>query len=137
MVSRVYIQLQRAPHAAQYRIILTAHFNDKLIAWTMSSSGPLLIAPKVHECVRWFNALCGLLPEADRIVHPALVDQLGRLKIWAGNIGAFQALPLQSSLDYRLREAPKIVDQVIELLNELNETLQEGTAILQMFTKSA
>lgn len=97
----------------------------------MSSGDPPLIAPKVHECVRRFNALRGLLPEADRIVRPALIDQLGRLKIWAGNIGAFQELPLLSSLDYRLREAPKIVNQVIELLNDLNETLQEGTAILQ------
>ena len=132
MVSRVYVQLQRAPHAAQYRIILTAHVN-KLVAWTMSSSGPPLIAPKVHECVRRFSALS----EADQIARPALVDQLGRLKIWAGNIGAFQDLPLQSSLDYRLREAPKIVDQVIELLNDLNETLQEGMAISQVFTKSA
>ena len=100
----------------------------------MSSSGPLLIAPKVHDCVRRFNALCGSLPEADRTARPALVDQLGRLKIWAGNIGAIQELPLPSSLDYRLREAPKIVKQVIELLDDLNETLQEGTAILQCST---
>ncbi len=103
----------------------------------MSSSGRPLIAPKVHECVRRFNALCDLLSEADRTARPALVDQLGRLKIWAGNIGAFQELPLPSSLDYRLREAPKIVNQVIELLNDLNETLQEGTAISRMFTKSS
>ena len=109
--------------------------NDQLGDWTMSS-GPLLIAPRVHECVRRFNALCDLLPEADQIVHPALVDQLGRLKIWAGNIGAFQELPLPSSLDYRLREAPRIVDQVIELLNDLNETLQEGRAISQMCTQN-
>lgn len=100
----------------------------------MSPGGRPVIAPKVHECVRRFSAL---LPDSDRIARPALVDQLGRLKIWAGNIGAFQELPLQSSLDYRLREAPKIVDQVIELLNDLNETLQEGIAISQMFTKYA
>ena len=97
----------------------------------MSTGGPPLIAPSVHECFRRFNALCDFLPEADQIARPALVDQLGRLKIWAGNIGAFQELPLPSSLDYRLREAPKIVKQVIELLEDLNETLQEGTAILQ------
>ena len=102
----------------------------------MSSGGPLLIAPRVHECVRRFNALCDLLPEADQIARPVLVDQLGRLKIWAGNIGAFQELPLPSSLDYRLREAPRIIAQVIELLNDLDETLQEGTAISQMFTKT-
>ena len=100
----------------------------------MSPSGQLLIAPKAHECVRQFNALCSSLPQADRIARPALIDQLGRLKIWAGNIGAFQELPLPSSLDYRLREAPKIVKQVIELLDDLNDTLQEGTAILQRFT---
>lgn len=100
----------------------------------MSPSGHLLIAPKAHECVRRFNELCSSLPEAERIARPALVDQLGRLKIWAGNIGAFQELPLPSSLDYRLREAPKIVNQVIELLNDLSETLQEGTAISQCLT---
>ncbi len=103
----------------------------------MSSDGPPSIAHKAHECVCRFNALCALLPEADQIARPALVDLLGRFKIWAGNIGAFQELPLPSSLDYRLREAPKIVDQVIELLDDLDETLQEGTAIPQMFTKSS
>ena len=97
----------------------------------MSPSNHLFIAPKAHECVRRFNTLCSSLPEEHRIARPALIDQLGRLKIWAGNIGAFQELPLPSSLDYRLREAPKIVKQVIELLDDLNDTLQEGTAILQ------
>ena len=114
-------------------ILNIEQISDKFVGWTMSSGGPPLIAPKAHECVRRFSALCSLLPEADRIAHPALVDQLGRFKIWAGNIGAFQELPLPSSLDYRLREAPKIVDQVIELLDDLDETLQEGTAIPQIF----
>lgn len=89
----------------------------------MSSDG---IAPKAYACVGWFDELCRLLPESDHTARPTIVDQLGRFKIWAGNIGAFQELSTPSSLEYRLREAPKVGAQVAELLYDLEETLQEG-----------
>ena len=90
------------------------------------SDVPPQIAPKAHACVGRFDKLCRLLPESDQSARPTLVDQLGRFKIWAGSIGAFQELPTPSSLDYRLSEAPKVALQVAELLDDLDETLQEG-----------
>lgn len=54
------------------------------------------------------------------------VDCLGRFKIWAGNIGAFQRFETKSSLDYRIREAPKIATQIVNILDELAESLEDG-----------
>ena len=55
-------------------------------------------------------------------------DELGRLRVWAANIGAHQTG--QSSLDYRLRDASHIKDQVIKLLSSLCRTLQELEELL-------
>lgn len=95
----------------------------------MRSDGSIFIAPKVQRCVELFDKLCPLL-ETNPNARDAVLDQLGRFKIWAGSIGAFQGLPLLSSLDYRLREAPKVAEQTRELLEDLIETLQDVLAIL-------
>jgi hypothetical protein len=57
---------------------------------------------------------------------PDFEDQESRLKLWGGNIGAFQDAQLQSSLDYRLRESKSTASQIRFLLSELVETLEEG-----------
>lgn len=95
----------------------------------MSSDASELVAPKVRICIALFDELCHL-QKVDSNPQITVIDQLGRFKIWAGNIGAFQELPLPSSLDYRLREAPKVADQIRELLEDLIETLQDILAIL-------
>jgi hypothetical protein len=51
---------------------------------------------------------------------------VGRFKIWAGNIGAFQPFDLKSSLDFRLRDTPKISTQILEILDDLAESLEDG-----------
>jgi hypothetical protein len=55
-----------------------------------------------------------------------LEDQSARFQIWAGNLGAFQRLPASASLDYRLRGSPKIAMQILELLQDLEETCGHG-----------
>jgi hypothetical protein len=55
------------------------------------------------------------------------LDGLGRFRIWAGNIGAFQRFESKSSLDYRLRDAKKIAIQIVGLLDDLAESLEDGT----------
>jgi hypothetical protein len=53
-------------------------------------------------------------------------DELGRLRIWAANIGAHRKD--QSSADYRLRDASHIRNQTLQLLRNLNcwfDDLQE------------
>jgi hypothetical protein len=53
-------------------------------------------------------------------------DELDRFRIWAGNIGALQHVKVRSSLDYRLRDAPKLGDQISRLLVDLNTALADG-----------
>jgi hypothetical protein len=97
----------------------------------MSSSQSSLIASQCRLCVSYFDQLSSLLKAADGqslfgISHIAVCGELGRFKIWAGNIGALQTIKWQSSLDYRLREAPKMLRQVVQLLEDLSESLQDG-----------
>lgn len=92
----------------------------------MTFEGRPSVAPKAHACVEQYNQVYRVIPETDSLVRSTVGDQFGRFKIWAGNIGALQKASLSSSLDYRLREAPKIVAQIIELLEDLQQTLQEG-----------
>lgn len=50
-------------------------------------------------------------------------DELGRLRLWAGNIGARQTG--QSSLDYRLRDASHIKNQTVRILEAIKKLLAE------------
>ena len=50
-------------------------------------------------------------------------DELGRLRVWAANIGAHQTG--QSSLDFRLRDASHISKQVMKLLGDLQQSLHD------------
>lgn len=93
----------------------------------MSSS----IASKGRLCVRSFDQLSALLEDPyheqqSGILKSATLDELGRFKIWAGNIGAFQESSSRSSLQFRLKEAPNIAIQAEELLDELNQCLEDS-----------
>jgi hypothetical protein len=97
----------------------------------MSSKQSSPIASQYRLCVSYFNKLSSLVKAAEHqslfgISHTAVCGELGRFRIWAGNIGALQTIKLQSSLDYRLREAPKIFRQIVQLLDDLSESLQDG-----------
>lgn len=50
-------------------------------------------------------------------------DELGRLRVWAANIGAHQTG--QSSLDYRLRDASHIKKETVSLLQRLQDLLND------------
>ncbi|KAL8790018.1 MAG: hypothetical protein Q9195_006567 [Heterodermia aff. obscurata] len=55
-------------------------------------------------------------------------DELGRLRIWAANIGAHKIG--QSSLDFRLRDASHIRDQIIKLLNSVDDSIRMAQELL-------
>ncbi|KAJ0417767.1 hypothetical protein BJY00DRAFT_315559 [Aspergillus carlsbadensis] len=55
-------------------------------------------------------------------------DELGRLRVWAANIGAHQNG--QSSLDYRLRDASHIRQQTVEVLRGLERLLTDLDELL-------
>ena len=97
------------------------------------------IARHVQVALRDFRALVDVVKlEADEDgpqfpdtyqFLPSLENEATRFKMWAGNLGAHQ--PGRSSLDYRLREASHLQEQVVRLLQDVSESLQEAFAIAQ------
>ncbi|KAL7771672.1 hypothetical protein CFE70_001621 [Pyrenophora teres f. teres 0-1] len=58
----------------------------------------------------------------------ALADEIGRFRVWAGNLGALQKG--HSSLDYRLRDSPVLSNNALKLLHELEHNLNESHAVV-------
>ncbi|RYC86508.1 hypothetical protein BFJ63_vAg10650 [Fusarium oxysporum f. sp. narcissi] len=96
------------------------------------------IADHVSACLQEFNSLCSSpaiwtdsIPDEGTQSDISLVklqNELSRFKVWSGNIGAHRKG--RSSLDHRLRDASNIRDQVVELLEDLRESLQDAKDIL-------
>ncbi|KAM0801228.1 hypothetical protein BDR22DRAFT_820756 [Usnea florida] len=78
------------------------------------------------QCLKSFNQLAEQveLPEYKReaeVSRTSWGDELGRLRVWAANIGAHQTG--QSSLSFRLRDASHISNQITKLLEDLEQSL--------------
>lgn len=58
----------------------------------------------------------------------ALEDEIGRFRVWSGNLGALQKG--HSSLDYRLRDSPLLASNALKLLGELESNLNESIAVI-------
>jgi hypothetical protein len=89
------------------------------------------LATSAIRCAQLLEGLSVLHHDAQcserSAVHQlAIADQSARFQVWAGNLGAFQRLPASASLDYRLRESPKIAAQIYELLQDLQGTTDDG-----------
>ena len=89
---------------------------------------------RAKKCVGFFEDLVENLRQPDHqqahdLSEVEATDAFGRFKIWAGNIGAFQQIEVKSSLDFRLRETPKISTQIVEILDELAESLEDGVCL--------
>lgn len=87
------------------------------------------IADRTHTCLESFNALIHALEtrsigHGDELSLLAVEDQIGRFRLWAGNLGALQEG--RSSLDYRLRDAKFIAENVRRLLDSLQASLIGG-----------
>ena len=57
----------------------------------------------------------------------AVEDEVGRFKIWAANVGAFDTG--RSSLDTRLKDAVFVSTHVLRLLDGLNDSICRGQII--------
>ncbi|KIY01604.1 uncharacterized protein Z520_03156 [Fonsecaea multimorphosa CBS 102226] len=89
------------------------------------------ISTELLECLKLFNTLLTrdeLFNTSSSIPKSVWDDELGRLRVWAANIGAHQKD--QSSLDYRLRNASHVKSQIINLLQSLKMTLKELEEVL-------
>ncbi|KAK7425122.1 hypothetical protein QQX98_000036 [Neonectria punicea] len=91
------------------------------------------IATHSKACLRLFESLSDLITSKnapiDGFTQTQVLDHYGQLRVWASNIGALQPRHTASSLDYRLRDAPKIAAEVVSLLGDLAETLEDGKSL--------
>ncbi|KAK3327391.1 hypothetical protein B0T19DRAFT_161775 [Cercophora scortea] len=95
------------------------------------------ISENVLLCLRAFQALTAApldVPSAgeERLSFPEIDDEFSRFKVWSANIGAHQTG--RSSLDYRLRDASNIKNQVVKLLQNLAELLHDAIDIITEHT---
>lgn len=98
-----------------------------LVASTMSKGE---VATKAEAVSHLFEILLPIVPSIDQNADPALhvsieyEDQYGRFNIWVGNLGVFAKG--HASLDYRLRDSPKQMILLKEVLDELQRSLLQG-----------
>ncbi|KAJ5153674.1 uncharacterized protein N7500_009113 [Penicillium coprophilum] len=84
------------------------------------------IATVLIQCLKEFaeSISSGALARYENEVsQPRWSDELGRLRIWAGNIGAHQTG--QSSLDYRLRDASHLKNETVKILQRMLRVLRD------------
>ncbi|KAK5465082.1 hypothetical protein LTS15_001645 [Exophiala xenobiotica] len=104
----------------------TSETTFRLMRGVMTTISSLLI-----DCLRTFNGLVSRQDLADcktEVTISLWKDELGRLRVWASNIGAHQSG--QSSLDYRLKDASHIRGQAVKLLQRLRRTLKDLEEVL-------
>ena len=94
------------------------------------------ISASITACVNTFNEFIGHIKQnyglnelrTKGLFVGAWEDELGRLRIWAANIGAHQTGC--SSLDFRLRDASHIREQIMKLLESLLRKFQDTRVAL-------
>ncbi|CAG8109554.1 unnamed protein product [Penicillium nalgiovense] len=85
----------------------------------------------IQSCIIQFHSLIasdGLTRYILEVPLQAWRDELGRLRVWAGNIAHGTG---QSSLHYRLKDASHIKDQILSLLGRVKELLLDLTEVLE------
>lgn len=73
---------------------------------------------KAAECLKAFN---GCIESMASTSWPQ--DQLDRFNLWAAHGGIFGSYQKRTSMDWRLRERPELVDMILQLLDLLHEYL--------------
>lgn len=89
------------------------------------------ISLRTKQCLAGLKRLSELLEDSSTSFDLDLsaeeaVGELGRLRIWAGNIGAQQDGHLPTSLHYRLRDAPKLITRILDILEDVEESIEDG-----------
>lgn len=86
------------------------------------------ISASLVPCLQLLNQIQGLVEQPgyrfeQDVSIDSWTDELGRLRVWAANIGAHQTG--QSSLEFRLRDASHISQHITRLLKDLEGVLHE------------
>ncbi|KAK8011179.1 hypothetical protein PG990_010144 [Apiospora arundinis] len=89
-----------------------------------------MISDKVHGTFAQLDRLCSSVrassnPEITNVTSST--DQLNaRFRVWSENIGASQAPTSRGSLDYRIRDAPRMKDVAIANIKRLHDSTVRG-----------
>ncbi|KAE9975337.1 hypothetical protein EG328_003237 [Venturia inaequalis] len=83
----------------------------------------MAIAKGASVYLNAFLQLSASTVDREQVISPHIIDEFGRFKMWSGNIGAHHSG--HSSLDYHLRDASHIQRRVLELLEDLGQSLEE------------
>ncbi|KAH7386953.1 hypothetical protein DE146DRAFT_635725 [Phaeosphaeria sp. MPI-PUGE-AT-0046c] len=83
--------------------------------------------------VRGFHTLSSALNDSDGkwahlVDYEGFQDEIGRFRVWSGNLGALQKG--HSSLDYRLRDSPLLSSNALKFLQDLEDNINEAIAIV-------
>ena len=95
-------------------------------ASSTTGAGEVTIAHVVERILQQFDAF-GKQPDltnfgsSDQVEHSEIIDESGRFRAWAGNIGAHRTG--RSSLNYRLRDASHVESRAHALLRRLDDLL--------------
>ncbi|KAF2743783.1 hypothetical protein M011DRAFT_212531 [Sporormia fimetaria CBS 119925] len=90
----------------------------------------------LEQCRSCLNALAAIVsllsgrPEVCGISSDDVNEELERLRLWIGNIGAFHTSDASLSLEYRLREAKDVLSHIHRLLEDLQEVCEELQDVL-------
>ncbi|KAL8791920.1 MAG: hypothetical protein Q9195_005496 [Heterodermia aff. obscurata] len=94
-----------------------------------------VIASRCRDCSTLFHQLLSAIQgslsdplDSYQITESWVQDELGRFRVWLGNVGAHRSGRI--SLDYRLREAASMRDSVLELLDDLRNNIQEACEVV-------
>ena len=90
-----------------------------------------------NSCFNTLKTICSRLEresasDTDLLQISRWQDELGRLRLWAANIGAHRRG--QSSLEFRLKDSSHIKEQVTNLLLDLGQTFQEVEEVLDLLS---
>ncbi|KAH8802415.1 hypothetical protein F5884DRAFT_886872 [Xylogone sp. PMI_703] len=66
---------------------------------------------------------CRLKP-LEKYIRSELENEMGRFKIWGGNLGVFA--PGNASADYRLRDDPDVREVIIQMLDRLRQHIKQA-----------
>ena len=82
----------------------------------------MAIPIRVREC---FDAFFVGFEGAEEDEASCLEDELGRFKVWVGNIAAHRPAHSRRSLEYRLRDSSRLREMVVSLLQDLVVAIQD------------
>lgn len=88
------------------------------------------ISEQSQACIDTLKTIVSILSDQNEqnghVHHGQINDELERLPLWVGNIGALHRPDSPLSVESRLYEARDVLTHVLELLQDLNEVVREG-----------